>query len=126
MSFDDILFTIRSNEWYYIFSTAIILTITTLLISLLDKKASKQNISKSKKRRLIILILAFTFISELISVAIPILFPFNNSISKDGISSEVTSDYEVLTEYRYDLYDNSEISKKINAINSDLAYDGKI
>lgn len=98
------------------------------------------NVSNPKqKKKSIILTVILTIISEIIAATVPVIFPFKGdssiqistqeSTTSESSTGEPTTGQPTtqssLNQYRYNLYDDNEIIKRIEAINSDLSGKGK-
>lgn len=133
---NDFFAIIQSNKVYYIIVTAAIAILMSVAIIIVNNTVS----NPKQKKKSVIITLVLTFISEITAATLPVVFPFkgdntihdlpheittSGSTTNESSTEAPTSQVPSLNQYRYDLYDDNEIIKRIEAINSDLSGEGK-
>ncbi len=107
---------IQNNIYLYISFFGAIIVIVNIIVYLLGLIAGK----KETKVHIFVTLIASCVFLPLFEFSLPTIFPFTNH-NIENTSTNV----EALTDYRYNLYDDAAIEKRIIAINNDLQDEGK-
>lgn len=107
---------VQNNLYLYILFFGGIIIVANVIVYLIGLLAGK----KETKMHIIVTLATSCIILPLFEFSLPAIFPFTNHNTEN-----TSTNLEVLTEYRYDPYDDAAIEERIIAINNDLQDEGK-